>query len=443
MKGKENYSCSDNGCSASQSTCSIRGGGVTPKSLVSDSGLAEKYGCSKSCSYVADYVKAMNAPITLMTYQMYFIQRNYVEDSLMHSRNCNFPARDLVICDECHNLCAIAQAHFAPQISFAKPSYMKVLEDYIGERPSDLPRSRAVSGIMSAQDSTALIEKLGEYEAIVGMYLKVNEHVRGKLAAKAKLTDTDRAVLAAGNRARREHCKLDDILKFVREQPYRAKYVCKTRSDDGATINYVFDDAMLRCYFHWKSKCELLMSATVGDFREYAKISGLELRYVKTMSIPSAFDFSRSPIYVSLSNKMSYVEKAASMPRVVLQTDAICKFHRDARGIIQTGSYINAEILRKSLPRETLSRCVFYSGARDKDEAMREFVSKPGKILVGPTLLEGLNFPDGLCRFQICVKVPYANLSSEYVKLKKRYVPSWYRYDVLNKLTQGRPRDMA
>lgn len=438
VKGKENYVCSDNGCPASQSTCSLRS--VSVGMMTKDPSLLEtKYSCAKSCSYVADYVRASIAPITLMTYQLYFIQRNYVEDSLMFGRNKNFPARDLVICDECHNLCSISQTHFAPKISVSKPQYMRVLEDYLKTPQSDDARLAAVRNIRDARDSYVLLDSLRAYEKIVAGYLRANDIVRSKAGKKKKLTRFDKAALFAGNQARQEHCKLEDMIAFATASASRANYLVKTLEPDNITVNYVFDDAMLRKYFHRKSKCELFMSATVGDFRDYARITGLDEASMSSITIEPGFDFAKSPIYVSASNKMSFAEKARSLPNIARQVDAICRMFVDCRGIIQTGSYANTEALKRMLSPDVLARCLFYRGAVDKRAQIDVFTSGSGrgKILVGPTLLEGLNFPDEMCRFQICVKVPYANLSNEYVKRKKQIMPRWYNYDVLNKLCQG------
>lgn len=41
-------------------------------------------------------------------------------------------------------------------------------------------------------------------------------------------------------------------------------------------MNYIFDDVMLKKYMHQKSGCELFMSATIGDFRQYATDTGLD-----------------------------------------------------------------------------------------------------------------------------------------------------------------------
>jgi Rad3-related DNA helicase len=59
------------------------------------------------------------------------------------------------------------------------------------------------------------------------------------------------------------------------------------------------------------------------------------------------------------------------------------------------------------------------------------------KILVGPSLIEGLSFDDDLCRFQIIMKVPYPSLADKFVKAKKDINPAWYSNTTAISILQG------
>jgi Rad3-related DNA helicase len=435
IKGKENYVCWKNGCNVSQATCSLKG-----MSVRSMSKKPMSFACKEHCTYMKDYIRAVHAPITLMTYQMYFVQRNYVEDVIFEGKNINFPARDLVICDECHKICDICQTHFAPTISIKRPKWMNDIDKGCQFNPYEDARYRIVDDILQCSSTDELINHVSRYEKYLLKYVSANKYLRTKYSNKEKLTKMDRTLLAAGNRARQEHCKFADMLEFISEME-STDYVAKTVDDNNITINFVFDDIMLKKYFHDKSNNEMLMSATIGNFKSYASIAGLDIKRTTAISIPSTFDFSASPILYSSSNRMSYNEKHESIKKIALQVADICHSHSKMRGIIQTGSYAHAKTLMSYLPFDVLDRCVFYDGSSSKKTALDEFLNIDSlyddRILIGPTLIEGLNFPDDMCRFQICIKVPYACLGSEYVKKKMEYVNGWYEYDVLNKICQG------
>lgn len=438
IKGKENYICNDNGCKVSQATCSLQG--LSVKALLKNPKFSYRFRCVHSCQYIKDYAKAVFSPITLMTYQFYFIQRNYVEDGIMFGKNKNFPERDLVICDECHNICSICQTHFAPAIDIKKPYWMETLDNYTHMPKRDYERMAIVDSVMSSKSNNELLDNVAKYASFISHYCSMNESIRARLSSKKrKLSKFDKAALLAGNTARQVHCKFDDMLNFVTND--NIEYFVKTQTNDTVTINYVFDDAMLERYFHSKSRCELLMSATVGDFNEYAKLAGLDQKTFKSISIPSTFDFTESPIYFTVKNKMSYAEKDRSILSIAKEVDEICKDNANCKGIIQTGSYANSEVLKDILSEDVIRRCLFYKGAEEKNSMIKLFMNDydgmSNHILVGPTLLEGLNFPNDMCRFQICIKIPYAHLGNEYVRKKKDLVDGWYKYDVLNKICQG------
>jgi Rad3-related DNA helicase len=436
LKGKENYVCWKNGCNVSQATCSLKGISVGKMAKHSMS-----FACKEKCQYIKDYTKAIHAPITLMTYQLYFIQRNYVEDILFNGRNKNFPARDLVICDECHKICEICQSHFAPTINIKRPKWMNDLDKGCKLPPYEDHRYKIVNDILNSSTNDDLVYHISCYEQYISRYVGANEELRDFYKNKDKLSKIDRALLYAGNRARQEHCKFDDMLSFISEIGSN-EYVTKSVSDNDITINFIFDDIMLKKYFHNKSNNELLMSATIGNFNSYANIAGLDKQQSRAIVIPSTFDFSNSPIVYSTINKMSYTEKDNSIKHIAQQVIDICNKHNTHRGIIQTGSYAHAKTLMSYLPYDILQRCLFYDGSESKKTILNDFLDRncyndDNSILIGPTLIEGLNFPDDMCRFQICIKVPYACLGSEYVRKKMEYVNGWYEYDVLNKLCQG------
>lgn len=436
IKGKENYICNANGCKVSQSTCSLQG-----KSIMQLAYGRDGLGCAWTCQYAQEYVRAVRAPVTLMTYQLYFIQRNYVEDVMFDGKNSNFPKRDLVICDEAHKICDICQAHFAPKISIERPSWMKTIDSCSCSYSwptavSEDWRIAILSKIEMSATNNELLEAIEEYADYVSKYSDANVIIRRKLEHAKHLSKHDKAALAAGNMARQEHCKLEDMVAFVHKMK-SADYLVKTTDGDFITINFVLDDMMLKKYFHEKSKCELLMSATIGDFSEYASLTGLDTKSCKGIIMPSTFDFSESPIFCSKSNRMSVKDKEESLPSIVEKTIKICEMHSGQRGIIQTGSYDNSKALREKLPRSILDRCVFYNENTEKQIALNAYTSKQDAILVGPTLIEGLNFPDDMCRFQICIKVPYAYLGNKYVKKKMEHVAGWYKHDAIMKICQG------
>ena len=111
--------------------------------------------------------------------------------------------------------------------------------------------------------------------------------------------------------------------------------------------------------------------------------------------------------------------------------------HTNEKGIIQTGSYEFSKALYDNLTPALRSRVLFYKDSKEKNEVITKYKNSINKILIGPSLIEGINFPNDECRFLIMMKVPYASLGDKLVQRKMNIIPGYYHNDVCQKITQG------
>jgi len=441
LKGKDNYVCARNGNIVSCGECALNMVGTT---VLSDEAQAAQrgYDCAKNCEYIKMRNLAIKAPVTVMTYQLYLIQRNYVDTMMAAATGeAPFPARDFVICDEAHKLPDIIQNHFAPRIPTKEPEFMKTLNEYAKKHKLAVPNSKQVTtisaNIQATDNHNAIIAIMQRYSNLLSQYTSINEEVR-KFAQASKQFKTLNKYLAAGNLARECNCKFGDFLALCGE--LGNSIAVKTDGEDETVINCTYEGQMITKYFHNVSECELLMSATLGNLQMYRECIGLKNAdddMYRGLDIPSTFDFSKSPIYFSDKNPMSYKEKATSIGPICQQIAAIIKTHKGQRGIIQTGNYENSRKLMEKLPADLKKRIILYGSAKEKNYAMSKYLNSTDGILVGPTLLEGLNFDGDKCRFCICMKLPYGNLSNNLVAAKMKLIPDWYSYDCAARLEQG------
>lgn len=441
IKGKDNYTCAKNSNIVSCGECALQQ--VSFKEL-SDPMLAKKRGflCTENCKYIQEKIKAIKSPITVMTYQLFLIQRNYVAEMMEAlGGEAIFEERDFVICDEAHKLPDIIQSHFAPQMTLKPVEWMKTLNSYAqknGLPTQNIKDAIAIANqIKNINDKQRQYELLCKYEKIIAGFLELNECIREE-AKKNKNYKSLFRQLAAGNIARECHCKFDDYIRLIENVGVEAIVI--TDSDDTVVANCVYEGTMVDRYFHKRNNCELMMSATIGSFRTYRKLIGSDKTKphdYHCLDIPSTFDFSQSPIYYSEQNPMSFKEKATSIGPICKQIIDICNNNKGVRGIIQTGNYENCSKLMDRVPADLKKRIILYNNAHEKIHALEKFERTSDGILVGPTLLEGLNFTGDLCRFNICMKLPYASLGSKLVSAKMKLIPEWYNYDCCCKLIQG------
>lgn len=438
LKGKDTYTCDLFNTCISCGMCQLNQvSAATLGNCTDEEARSMGYPCAIKCKYIQDRKKAISAPVTLMTYKLYLIQRNYVADQLgSHA----FDQRDFVICDEAHKLNDIIQQHFAPTIPHTLPKFMQTLDEYAKTKDIKLDTSSlgdiAVK-LVSSNNQDEIVEQMHRYEQILSGYTVINEALRKEVKVN-KTYKEYKKYLNAGNTARDAHCKFDDMFKLIKVLGNRI--IVKTDNEKDTTIKCVYEGEMIQHYFHNKSGCELMMSATMGNLDVYKIMVGLihaSSKDYKKIVIPSTFDFSKSPIYYSTKNRMSYANKTKALPEIIKQIIHICEKHKDERGIIQTGNYENVNKLKEKLPRDLRNRIIFYFTSQEKDKAIVDYLASDNKILCGPTLLEGLNFEGDKCRFAICMKLPYASLADNFVKAKKAVYKDWYVSDVIARLEQG------
>jgi Rad3-related DNA helicase len=189
------------------------------------------------------------------------------------------------------------------------------------------------------------------------------------------------------------------------------------------------------------------MSATLGGIEAFAENIGVkylerefnnEDEEIIYNIIPSTFDFSKSPIYFLNRYKMSYRDKAASLPYLKQIIYKICsKNFAGQRGMIQTGSYANAKEIYDSAPIEVKNRMLLYNNAKEKTSMITLHQMSEDTILIGPTLVEGIDLPGDQCRFIVILKVPYPVIVDDYVKKKIELFPLWYNSTTSNTIIQG------
>lgn len=445
------------------------------------------YGCARYCEYVKARHKAMVSGITLMTYQLYLYMVNVVSKN---SRGQSpFPERDIIFCDECHNIPKLVQSQYSPTIKFADLDKLLLLYRYnqkffmndlfakeiygddkslVGvERKEDADELTNLNEywknekcvlndfdslwkIMCDEESSKEknLEAINNYVKLVMSFKATVDNIDSSLATKKekKLSiskeDMDNFRLASW--WHNYCCSLADFNTAINECGYQ--YLIKTNSlkndtkEIVVTYNCAKEDYMCFNYLLKTSPNRVLLSATVGLKQAFDE--NLGVRFTEEESnlkkIPSTFDFSKSPIYYFSKYKLSYTEKDTSLKCLKpILYNLLINNYKQYKGIIQTASYDLAKEFVKDAPYELRSRLLLYENSLEKTNFIKRHEKSNNTILIGPSLSEGIDLPGDLCRFIIILKVPYASLKDKLVKAKMELFPSWYKADASNTIIQG------
>ena len=181
----------------------------------------------------------------------------------------------------------------------------------------------------------------------------------------------------------------------------------------------------------------VFMSATLGNLKNYSKILGLESEKCEYLTLPHQIEVDRRRVYAFKGLSMSYKNKEKVFPKFIEVTDAIIDEHPEERGLIHSVSYSNAAQIKK-LSRH--SHRMLIPEPKDVPYVKEIIAENPDRIIVSPSVLEGVDLKGDLSRFTIFFKVPWLNLRDQYIKAKMEMSPFWYTYHASLLILQGAGR---
>lgn len=432
IKGVDNYECSLNLQKFSIGECKNKGLSYQE---------AAKLNCYKNCGYFQAREKAIESNVALLTYSYALIQRNYVEDKMQNGSP--FEQRDFVVCDEAHKVVDIVQGHFSPRISRNTHEVLVKLQANLNgigftdaliniEKLKEL-----VEAILLEENKDVLLSYLKRVMAIIGKALSYRDNVskRAKeLFGEHQVPKEWQNTFKGFDHCKDVHCKIEDYIEIIEKSGL--DYMIKNPiSPDEVVFNCLDEHYLMKKHFFSKFGFVLMMTATMGSKKDFEKGLGIKNAFYHKME--STFDYSKSPIHYYPSRRMSMKDMPNNFDWLVKKVSDILEFHPNESGVIHSGSYELANRIYQKLDRQKKHRVMLYKGTEEKTTALNSFVEKPGHLIMGPSLLEGLNLDGEKSRLQIFVKVPYPNIGDRYVSAKMKYSREWYTWKACTSILQG------
>ena len=439
VKGADTYMCAVNFQPFSHGDCRLQ-------KLSYDQ--AEKLDCFPMCGYLGNRKRSIESPVSLLNNSYALIQRNYVEDQVQkRGGETPFPQRDFVFCDEAHRIISIVQGHFAPRINQELIDSVKYLDTFQaknGHGSNQLaPQINSVMFLLENENDKAKIFEL--LKRLYGFMGEQKKKDRMTVEDAGKQFENWAAIPMDWKRALKccdftkdVACKIEDFGKIIELVGHDklVKTVNPTIKDTNEVVfNCVDEGYMVDRYFSQKFGFKVLMSATIGNPKYFMTAMGS--KNVRFNRIKSHFNFDKSPIYFMPKNRISYKNIEEKTPELARYITNILRKH-DSSGIIHSGSYSLAKRVYGYLPADLRRRVVLYEGSSEKMAALDRLSDEKSNVIVmGPSLLEGIDLKDDLSRLQIFLKVPYPSLGSNFVKEKMNHYPMWYKWAAEIAIEQG------
>jgi len=386
LKGKSNYICEiDENYKVDFAPCTF-----VPK-------LKEQCWDKNICPYYTSRNKALLSRFAALNYKMFLALPEHVK------------RKNIIICDEASELEEELIRQFSAEITYDKLKQSEINMRTLVSDNNERARSwvyELIEKVSTAIDTITSIgakklEMLSKHDIGKYQYLK---------ALQNSLTMIDNMW---------ENCEyiIDVSATKVSFTPLHANLLSKHIFDYGDKI--------------------VLMSATFIDHKHYAKSLGItDYTYVEC---ESDFDPSKSPIYVSSTNRINYKNLKTVLPKVCEQINQIAQHHKNDKGIIHTHTQEITNIIQTKLAKN--KRYLFRDSSATNENILKEhYETQDPTILVSPSLVYGVDLKDELARFQIIVKLPFLPLSSKRIKRLFEMDPDWYENKMLSAVVQASGR---
>jgi ATP-dependent DNA helicase DinG len=193
-----------------------------------------------------------------------------------------------------------------------------------------------------------------------------------------------------------------------------------------------------------KGSISLFMSATILSQDYLCKIVGIKSDQVKFIRVhESNFPLKNRPIYLMNVAWLNAKTMNQSLPAIANAVNNIMTTHKKEKGIIHTTSYSQLRFIKENICKENAIRLIETGSKFDRNEMLeKHYKSSKPTVLISPSLYLGVDLKDNLSRFQIIVKVPYADLTDRKISVMKQRDPNWYTWNTILKLVQAYGRSI-
>jgi len=408
LKGKENYDCTQYGCSCAQGS------------------EFNKLNNSKCdwCPHSDARDQFLMGKISLTNFYLYTLYALYMP-KVLESRNSS-----VLIVDEAHQFDDVVSNFISVKVTESSIKKLKLksggemvtklkgiskMEDYI-DFLKELSREIAenvkkLKGSMNARyqspTQTSRDIKVG---TVIG---KKNKDID-----KMKLITTHEQLLL----------KIEIFLDEYKTDPnnwvMESNWNDKTRKKE-LSLEPIWASDYLDKYIFSRYDMVFLMSGTILDKKMFCDLNGLDINKAVYYSISSPFSIKNRPIYYMPIGKMSYRFKEQTFEKYVPILNKILKKYQNEKGLIHTNSFELANWINRDMDDP---RLVFHDSSNKDQVLMEHYETDKPTVIVSPSMDTGVSFDDDKARFQVIAKVPYPTLTSQKNKMRQKMNPGWYTW---------------
>ena len=184
----------------------------------------------------------------------------------------------------------------------------------------------------------------------------------------------------------------------------------------------------------------LFLSATLLSQRGFISMTGIKDEELDWFSIGSPFPKENRPIHNFWrfgSRAINFQNMSEELPNLISRVREILDKHPTEKGIIHTHTYKIAESIYNELFPMYGQRLLFPRTAMEQKEILSAHEKSKSTVLISPSMTEGVDLKDALCRFSVLCKVPYLPLNDPIVEARMGEDSEWYSYKTAMTIVQA------
>jgi len=433
VKGLDHYMCIDNNEKHSIGTCKIRN--ISP----------QKMSCYNECPYFQARDLAMSSDTSVLNYNYWLIMQNFV-----NSKTDGVPlfgSRQVTFCDEAHKIVDIVQNHYSPRFTKNTIEKLQKLSEFfnvhkVRDHSSNVDVIKSSIELMWVdEDQDNLHGHLCSIESALRSFKISIDVLKDKVDNEYKNKKPPKEWLEAlflSDWLKDLHCKVEDYNFIIRQTSTRN--LVKNPTVDELIFNCLEENYLMNQCFHRFTGFTVLMSATFADPREYMK--SINIKGAKYIKMDNLFNYEKSPIYYYPKRRMTYKDIDKNKEWLYSKINEIIEKHKGESGIIHSASYDLTKKITDNLTHKNRKRVFVYEGTEEKRAVLDMMKITKGKVIIGPSLISGLDLRDDRARFLIFAKTPYPNLTDRFISTKMKINPNWYRQLTVINIIQGLGRSI-
>lgn len=157
---------------------------------------------------------------------------------------------------------------------------------------------------------------------------------------------------------------------------------------------------------------------------------------VAYIEIPSTFPPERRPIRVVPIADMKRANREEAWPKLAHALRGMLADHPTERVLLHTVSYALARYLMDNVGSP---RLMSYERARERTRVLADFRTRPGAVLVAPSMDRGIDLPYDACDVAVVTQLSFPNLGDKQVKERRfsKGGKQWYAAEAIKSLHQA------